>query len=96
MTCLYPSDIGNAYGFLTPFGTTKVGVIQRRVIGDTIHLSTTVAPHEEPEPPSRSSLPMVPILITGNNVRITDPIREYVHKKIGHALEKVWQWVYGM
>ncbi len=96
MTCLYPSDIGNTYGFLTPIGTTKVGVIQRRVIGDTLHLLTAVAPHGEPEPSPRSSLPTIPILITGNNVRITDPIQDYVHKKIGHALGKVRKWVYGL
>ncbi len=91
---LVSSDIGNTYGFLTPFGTAKVGGIQRRVLRDALHLSNA-APHEELEPPSsRFSLARVPILITGNNIHLTDSIRDYVHKKIGHALEKVQEWVY--
>ncbi len=64
------------------------------MLRDAVHLSTA-APHEDLEPPS-SRFPMarVPILITGNNVHLTDSMRDYVHKKIGHALEKVHEWIY--
>ncbi len=83
------STIVNTYGFLTPFGATKVGGIQRRaLVVNTLYLSTA-GPHEEPEPSPRFSSARIPILITGNNIHLTGPIRDYVYKKIGHALEKV-------
>lgn len=30
-----------------------------------------------------------PILVTGNNVEVTEPIREYVEKKVINVLDKV-------